>query len=100
MTAKDFYLSGEASATAVTLDISPANDTVTLQRMIANHFGIVVPESVGFESAGAELPELGDVESTVGKIGVTVDGHAVREVPGPAGLPFLGNYLEGECCSQ
>lgn len=37
---------------------------------------------------------MADVLDADGSIAITVDGKAVREVPGPKGLPYVGNYLE------
>ncbi len=37
---------------------------------------------------------MGDIESTTDSaIGITIDGQAVREIPGPPLAPFIGNYF-------
>ena len=95
MPAIQFFLRGEPSTTATALDIPKPVEFEALQRIVASHFGVVIPDSVGFESGGKTLPEVSDVETAPGLIGVTIDGRAVREVPGPSGLPLVGNYLEG-----
>ena len=37
---------------------------------------------------------MSDILSKDEPIAVSIDGNAVREVPGPAGIPYFGNYLE------
>lgn len=37
---------------------------------------------------------MADVLAVDGAVAVSIDGKAVREVPGPDGLPWIGNYLE------
>lgn len=37
---------------------------------------------------------MADVLDATGPVAITVDGKAVREIPGPKGLPYVGNYLE------
>jgi cytochrome P450 len=52
---------------------------------------------IGFNSENAVLSSVAEV-ITHGlggaKVALTIDGKAVREVPGPKGLPFIGNYFE------
>lgn len=40
------------------------------------------------------LTTVAEVLDADGPIAVTIDGKAVREVPGPKGLPYVGNYFE------
>lgn len=40
------------------------------------------------------LTSVGDVLDASGPVAITIDGNPVREVPGPKGLPYVGNYLE------
>lgn len=96
MTAKRFFLCGNATNTAVELDISAVNTFDELQRSIAAHYGVVQPEGLAFQAGETELTDLQQVTSSEQSIGVTVDGHSVREVPGPQGLPYVGNYFEGK----
>jgi cytochrome P450 len=37
---------------------------------------------------------VSDVTSANSPVAITIDGHGVREPPGPKGLPYVGNYLE------
>lgn len=96
MTAKKFFLCGDATNTAVELDISAVNTLDELQRSIAAHYGVVQPEGLGFQAGETELHDFHQVTSSEHPIGVTVDGHSVRAVPGPQGLPYVGNYFEGQ----
>jgi cytochrome P450 len=40
------------------------------------------------------LTTVVDVLAAESPLAITVDGKAVREVPGPQGLPYIGNYFE------
>lgn len=95
MTTKQFYLYGQDASKTVDVDLSTAQDLPSLKGAIAGQYGIVRPEDITFQSETAELTELSEVQSATGPVKITIDGHAVREVPGPAGLPLIGNYLEG-----
>ena len=43
-----------------------------------------------------ELFEFPEIKNAQGAISMKVDGHPVREVPGPQGLPGVGNYFESK----
>jgi hypothetical protein len=50
---------------------------------------------VGFASKdNVALTTLADVRAVEEPIAISIDGKAVREIPGPAGLPYIGNYFE------
>lgn len=34
-----------------------------------------------------------EIESASSAIGITVNGHSIREIPGPPGAPWVGNYF-------
>lgn len=40
------------------------------------------------------MKRVPDVISTNSPIAISVDGRAIRDVPGPKGIPYIGNYLE------
>lgn len=107
MAVKQFYLLGDETSTAFDVDISTANDIVSLQLLIAGHFAIVEPSGetaellldgswakqnlgIAFQLNESPLTDVGDIKKTNETIAVTIDGHAVREVPGPKGMPFVG----------
>jgi cytochrome P450 len=56
---------------------------------------LIVP-GIGFNSRESVLASVADVLSygQQDAVAITIDGKAVRPVPGPPGLPFIGNYLE------
>lgn len=95
-TSKQFYLLGEDPLTAFKeIDISSVTDEDDLRHTIAAHFAIVQSAGVGFVSKdNAALTTLADVRAVEEPIAISIDGKAVREVPGPAGLPYIGNYFE------
>lgn len=91
-----FYLSGEdPKRSGLNIDISTAQDVEALKKVIAGQFGIVEPQGIAFHAGGRELEDLPDIEPQEGDIAITIDGHNVRDVPGPAGLPIVGSYFEG-----
>lgn len=40
------------------------------------------------------MQEVSDIVSITGPVAISIDGHAVRDPPGPKGLPYLGNFFE------
>lgn len=100
MTVKKFFLCGDSTNTAVELDISAVNTLDELQRSVAAHYGVVQAEGLAFQAGETELTDLSQVASSKHHIGITVDGHSVRDVPGPQGLPYVGNYFEGKYATR
>lgn len=49
---------------------------------------------ISFQSQDQALLDVTDVISTSGPVAIAIDGHAVRDPPGPTGLPYVGNYFE------
>lgn len=50
---------------------------------------------INFSIGGGDaLTELSEVLECQEAIAITIDGHAVRGVPGPKGYPYVGNYYE------
>jgi cytochrome P450 len=49
---------------------------------------------IGFNTQDSVLSSVADILGQEGAVAITVDGKAVRPVPGPSGLPFIGNYFE------
>ncbi|EMC91552.1 hypothetical protein BAUCODRAFT_38665 [Baudoinia panamericana UAMH 10762] len=94
MAIKQFYLYGSAPSTAIDVDITPVNTIDELKRSIAAVYGVVQAEGIAFQAENEDLPDLHDVENASHPVGITIDGHAVRAVPGPRGLPYVGNYFE------
>ena len=96
MVSQKFYLCGDGVSTALELDISAVQTFDELQRSVAAFYCIVQADGVAFQAGELELEELAAITSSKEPVGITVGGHSVREVPGPQGLPYIGNYFEGE----
>ncbi|KAI8629062.1 cytochrome P450 [Xylariaceae sp. FL1651] len=94
MSSKQFYLLGEDPASARDIEIPSQIDQEGLQHLIASHFAIVEPQGVGFTFQDTCLTTVADVLSSEEPISISIDGKAVHEVPGPKGLPYVGNYFE------
>lgn len=96
MSTKSFHLLGEDAATARAIEIPAGTGDEELQHLVASHFAIVEAKGVGFVAADntALLTAADVLAAAEGPIAVSIDGKAVREVPGPAGLPYIGNYFE------
>ncbi|UZP34862.1 hypothetical protein NXS19_002678 [Fusarium pseudograminearum] len=93
MSTKRFHLLGEDPSTAQQIVLPPSLDEQGLQHLVASHFAIVDPSGIAFVTDSEALPTVADVLAA-DDISVTIDGKAVREIPGPSGLPFVGNYFE------
>ncbi|RFU77623.1 cytochrome p450 [Trichoderma arundinaceum] len=110
-----FYLLGDHSSTAREFEIAELSDFDDLQDLVASHFSIVEPHSeclalksgtrngltyifatlgVGLISDNRHLTSVADVLAADGPIAISIDGSAVREIPGPKCLPYLGNYTQ------
>ncbi|KAI0020274.1 cytochrome P450 [Xylariomycetidae sp. FL0641] len=94
MSTKQFFLLGEDPSTAREVELPPQPDFEDLQNEIASYFAIVDAKGIGFVSQDECLTAVGDVLSCEGPVSISIDGKAVREVPGPKGLPYVGNYFE------
>ncbi|KAL7939429.1 cytochrome P450 [Trichoderma chlorosporum] len=89
-----FHLLGEQPSTAIEFEISTSLDLEDLQDLVASHFAIVEPRGVGFIYDAQYLTSVKDVLASDGPIAISIDGGAVREIPGPKGLPYLGNFTQ------
>lgn len=96
MTVKKFFLYGDSTSSAAELDISAVNTLDELQRSVGAYYGVVQPEGLAFQAGETPLTDFHDVTNSDSPIGITVDCHSVRDVPGPQGLPYVGNYFEGK----
>ncbi|OQD80533.1 hypothetical protein PENANT_c035G03789 [Penicillium antarcticum] len=94
MPAKQFYLLGEAINSARGIDIESNIDIEGLQLLIAGQFAIVEPNGIGFQTEDANLNTPTEILASESPIAISIDGKAVREIPGPKGLPFVGNFFE------
>ncbi|KNG91025.1 putative cytochrome P450 monooxygenase [Aspergillus nomiae NRRL 13137] len=94
MPIKLFYLSGEPSSTAREIELEPTLDYDGLRHLIAAHFAIVEPNGIGFQSQDAVLSDVAEILANEDRISITIDGKSVRDIPGPKGLPIVGNFFE------
>ncbi|KAJ5772227.1 hypothetical protein N7520_002756 [Penicillium odoratum] len=94
MPVQKFYLLGDHVTSAKEIEIETNTDLDGLKHLIAAHFAIVEPNGIAFQFEDVEIVEVQDVICAQGCVAITIDGHAVRDPPGPKGLPVLGNYLE------
>ncbi|KAI1735804.1 cytochrome P450 [Xylaria scruposa] len=94
MSTKQFYLLGESPTSAQDVEIPSQIDQEGLQHLIASIFAIVEPQGIGFTSQDTVLTAVGDVLASEEPVAISIDGKAIREVPGPKGLPYVGNYFE------
>lgn len=49
---------------------------------------------IGFVTEKQALTSVTEILDVQGPIALTIDGHSVRDIPGPKGLPYVGNYFE------
>ncbi|KAF2634817.1 cytochrome P450 [Massarina eburnea CBS 473.64] len=94
MASQSFYLLGESPSSARAIQLNPNVPLEDLRDLIASHFAIVVADGIGFQSDDNNLYDVSDIATSSSPIAITIDGRAVREVPGPAGLPYVGNFFE------
>lgn len=113
-TNKSFHFDGsQDQRLALDVDISNISDLAGLRQVIGSSCAVVKPEGkqesqredvleCSSESSGLSfyydddlLDGISDVKAATGSIAIRVDGHPVRTVPGPPGLPLVGNYFEG-----
>ncbi|KAJ4185291.1 hypothetical protein NW767_012937 [Fusarium falciforme] len=94
MPLQSFYLLGEDPATAREIDVDQNASFNHLQQLIASHYAIVVPTGIGFQGTNNALSTVSQVMSSKDKVAITIDGQGVRDIPGPPGLPYVGNFFE------
>ncbi|UPK89196.1 hypothetical protein LCI18_000131 [Fusarium solani-melongenae] len=94
MPLQSFYLLGEDPATAREIDVGQNASFNHLQQLIASHYAIVVPTGIGFQGTNNALSTVSQVMSSKDKVAITIDGQGVRDIPGPPGLPYVGNFFE------
>ncbi|KAF2820194.1 cytochrome P450 [Ophiobolus disseminans] len=94
MQSQSFYLLGESPTSARTIQFEENVDADGLRDLIASHFAIVVANGIGFESDDNNLYEVLDITASTTPVAITIDGRAIRNVPGSKGLPWVGNFFE------
>jgi cytochrome P450 len=96
MASIQFHLLGEDASRSREIEIESSLDFEQLQNLVASHFAIVDSAGVTFIAAHRELTSAADLIAAAGSgpIAIAIDGKPVRDVPGPSGFPYIGNYLE------
>ncbi|KAM0723194.1 hypothetical protein Q7P37_001394 [Cladosporium fusiforme] len=89
-----FNLFGEAASSSKDIEVDSNGDLLDLKNLVAAHFAIVESKGITFANQQGDLDTVDDITSSNEPISIKIDGHAVRDPPGPKGLPFVGNYLE------
>ncbi|SMR50637.1 unnamed protein product [Zymoseptoria tritici ST99CH_1E4] len=94
-TTKSFYFQGSKDKNlSLDVDVENINDLAGLKEVIGTSCAVVKPEGLSFYLEDELLEEISDIKEAQGRISIKVDGHTVRSVPGPPGLPLIGNYFE------
>lgn len=91
---KQFYLLGEDVSTAREIEVPSTIDEDELRQLIASNFAIVGAKGIGFVNDREAYSSVAEVLDAQGPVAITIDGRGVREVQGPKGLPYVGNYFE------
>ncbi|RHZ55474.1 hypothetical protein CDV55_102768 [Aspergillus turcosus] len=94
MASQQFYLLGESISSARTISLDGIHDLEGLRHLIASHFAIVEPSGIEFSGQDICLTDINEIISSTVPVAITIDGHAVRDVPSPKGLPFVGNFFQ------
>lgn len=61
---------------------------------VASGIILTLKLGIGFQSEDSILSTPSEILTNEGPIAISIDGKAVREIPGPKGLPFVGNFFE------
>ncbi|RSM16688.1 hypothetical protein CDV31_004460 [Fusarium ambrosium] len=94
MPLQSFYLLRDDPETARDIDVDQDSSFSHLQLLIASYYAIVVPKGIGFQGTDNALSTVSQVISSKDKVAITIDGQGVRDIPGPPGLPYVGNFFE------
>ncbi|KAK8110609.1 cytochrome P450 monooxygenase [Apiospora kogelbergensis] len=92
----EFFLKGDSSQCSVSIPMG-ANTFRSLNHLkqaVAEKLSVIDPSSLSFSLNGTLCDTLPPLLEAKGPVCVLVNGDAVREVPGPSGLPFLGSHTE------
>ncbi|KAJ5937485.1 cytochrome P450 monooxygenase [Penicillium verhagenii] len=94
MAIKHLYLQGDDVSTAKPVALDGPLDLNGVQSCVAAHFAIFEPKVIGFQDEKGAITTIPDLISADGPIAITINGRPVHDVPGPVGLPYIGNYWE------
>ncbi|KAG9511552.1 cytochrome P450, partial [Aureobasidium melanogenum] len=93
---RKFYLLGDDPSTAVEITFSPEHDDLkALRSRVGQALHVVQPQGITFHvEHQAAVDDISQLSGNSAHIGCLVDGHHVREVQGPQGLPIVGSFYE------
>ncbi|EXJ75289.1 cytochrome P450 oxidoreductase [Cladophialophora psammophila CBS 110553] len=96
MAVKHFYLFGEDPSKTRELNLDPQvqQEYEHVRHLIAEEFAIIEPSGIDLSIDGETLTDVTDVLSAKTPMAISIDGKRIRDVPGPKGYPYLGNYYE------
>ncbi|KAI4727135.1 putative cytochrome P450 monooxygenase [Aureobasidium sp. EXF-10728] len=96
MPSVQFYLLGQDPSTGHEIEINSSEvaDYDSLRLLVAGHFAILEPSGIDFSVDNDTLTEASEVINSQKPVAITIDGKQVRDVPGPKGFPYIGNYYE------
>ncbi|CAI7669761.1 unnamed protein product [Penicillium pancosmium] len=95
MTLQKFHLLGDEVSTARPIEVDSRAQLNELKHLVAAHFAIVEPKGIEFQSQDSKyLSDVSEITSSSDPVAITIDGHGIRDPPGPTGLPYVGNYFE------
>lgn len=94
MLSQNFFLLGEAQTSSRSITAKEGISFEDLQELIASHFAIVVSKGIGFVRDNDTLIDIREIFSSEVPVSITIDGSGVREIPGPKGQPYVGNFFE------
>ncbi|TVY32774.1 Cytochrome P450 [Lachnellula subtilissima] len=94
MATQSFYLVNDNPATARAIILSEKDDLKSLQKTVADFLQVAGKQEIGFQNKERALVHLGEILSNPEPVGVTLDGHGVRQIQGPDGLPAVGSFYE------
>ncbi|KAG9741995.1 cytochrome P450, partial [Aureobasidium melanogenum] len=97
MPSVQFYLLGQDPSTGHEIEInsSEVSDYDSLRHLVAGYFAVLEPSAgIDFSVDNDTLTEVSEVINSKQPVAITIDGKQVRDVPGPQGFPYIGNYYE------
>ncbi|KAH0289588.1 cytochrome P450 [Aureobasidium namibiae CBS 147.97] len=91
-----FYLLGQDPATGHEIEVnsSEVSDYDSLRLLVAGHFAVLEPSGIDFSVDNETLTGVSEIINSQQPVAITIDGKQVRDVPGPKGFPYIGNYYE------
>ncbi|KAL2802345.1 cytochrome P450 [Aspergillus granulosus] len=93
MTVQTFYLVGEREHSTRELDVGDPKTVDALRRGLAGVFNILSAERIQFHDSYGPIRTIEGILRSE-SVGITVDGHPVRNPQLPQGIPLFGNHFE------